>query len=34
VMGRRGIEFTSGEQAILQEIFDQSKTYRIWEKSI
>jgi UDP-N-acetylglucosamine diphosphorylase/glucosamine-1-phosphate N-acetyltransferase len=34
VMGRRGIAFTSEDQAILQVIFDQSKTYRIWEKSI
>lgn len=34
VMGRRGIEFTSEDQAILQVIFDQSQTYRIWEKSI
>jgi UDP-N-acetylglucosamine diphosphorylase/glucosamine-1-phosphate N-acetyltransferase len=34
VMGRRGIDFTSEDQAILQVIFDQSKTYRIWEKSI
>jgi UDP-N-acetylglucosamine diphosphorylase/glucosamine-1-phosphate N-acetyltransferase len=34
VMGRRGIEFTSVDQEILQTIFDQSKTYRIWEKSI
>jgi len=34
VMDRRGIAFTSEDQAILQVIFDQSKTYRIWEKSI
>jgi UDP-N-acetylglucosamine diphosphorylase/glucosamine-1-phosphate N-acetyltransferase len=34
VMGRRGIAFTSEDQAILQVIFDQSKAYRIWEKSI
>lgn len=34
VMGRRGKVFTLEEQAILQIIFDQSKTYRIWEKSI
>ena len=34
VMGRRGIKFTLEDQAILQVIFDQSKTYRIWEKSI
>jgi len=34
VMGRRGIEFSSEDRAILSEIFEQSKTYRIWEKSI
>ncbi len=34
VMGRRKIEFTEEDRSILQEIFDQSKTYRIWEKSI
>ena len=34
VMGRRGVEFSPEDRAILQVIFDQSKTYRIWEKSI
>ena len=33
VMGRRGIAFTDMDRAILQLIFDQSQTYRIWEKS-
>lgn len=34
VMGRRKLEYTAEDKSVLQTIFDQSKHYRIWEKSI
>jgi UDP-N-acetylglucosamine diphosphorylase/glucosamine-1-phosphate N-acetyltransferase len=34
VFGRRGLEWTSIEKEILEKVFDLTKSYRIWDKTI